>query len=282
MKFKNHIGYRFLTDPDFMMEGIECSAPDVYKKLLSGVQISDLTEDEAARLKAYGHLLYTDKTKAFFVTSTVSDKLDMLKVKKNPTYDWTVFDCIKQGTDYTFMFDEHLAKGIGNKSEWQSGCLRVVRGADNGLGFMHVCFHLDEGSKLHGQALFTYYYVNIKTGEQCSDFYTNKNVQDLEELTYKMLCFIFLSENEFVEIAPGRSNGATKKQGKIVNDLSVPITIINSKWNVTSIRTEGFSVSGHFKLVWTGEGRKVSKMVFVQPYEKNGYVRKAANQSILT
>ena len=78
---------------------------------------------------------------------------------------------------------------------------------------------------------------------------------------------------------PGEKSG-TKKSGKIINSLPVPITIINSKWNITSIRTDGFNVSGHFALYWTGEGRRIPKMIFREPYEKKGYVRKAANKSI--
>lgn len=78
---------------------------------------------------------------------------------------------------------------------------------------------------------------------------------------------------------PGEKKG-TKKSGKIINELPFPLTIINSKWNVTSVRTEGWYVSGHFALRWTGKGREVAKMVFIQPFEKHGMVRKAKMKSI--
>jgi hypothetical protein len=78
-----------------------------------------------------------------------------------------------------------------------------------------------------------------------------------------------------VLVEPGRKYG-TKKSGKLINTFTdIPLTIVNSKWNITSIRTEGFEVKGHFALRWTGEGRKIPKMVFIEPFQKNGYMRKS-------
>ena len=85
---------------------------------------------------------------------------------------------------------------------------------------------------------------------------------------------MYLSENTEVLLEAGRKTG-TKKSGKVINTLPIPLTIVDSNWNITSIRTDGFNVSGHFAIRWVGEGRTEAKMVYISPYEKSGYVRKS-------
>lgn len=273
MRFENHIGYRFLTDDMLAFEAVEAMYPEIAQKFKDHVEMSELEDKKFTSLLS---VVSRQKQTAFYITESVHDKLDMLKVKKNPRYDWSVFNHLGN-KKHTYLLcpsdrDEHGKR-------WDSGLIRFVKDGDM-LFFCHLGFRFDEGSKNYGQSLWTHFYVNSKTNEHCSDFDTNINVKQIEDFVYKCLCFIFLSENEFVEMKPGERSG-TKKSGKIINSLPVPITIINSKWNITSIRTEGFNVAGHFALYWTGEGRQIPKMIFRQPYEKNGYIRKAANQSIL-
>jgi hypothetical protein len=90
------------------------------------------------------------------------------------------------------------------------------------------------------------------------------------------MCFIFLSENEEIVITPGRKHG-TKKSGKLINTLNLPIIIVNSRWNITVVRTEGFNVSGHFRIY--RKDREEPKMILIQPYKKNGYIRRAKNEN---
>lgn len=88
---------------------------------------------------------------------------------------------------------------------------------------------------------------------------------------------MFLSENEEVILMPNQKSG-TKKSGKIINQLKVPLTIVDSKWNITSINNTGFDVSGHFRLQPYGVGMQETKMIFIEPFRKNGYVRKAKSE----
>lgn len=272
MKFKNHIGYRFLVDDDFMMLGLQRKLPDLYKKFENKIPFTD---QEQNTFDAVAHLLRKEEQRAFFVTESVFDKLGMLKVKRNPTFGWTVFRDIEQ-IKYTFLF-EGFRDPVSRK-QYHSGLVRVMKGANGSLGFVHIGFKFKEGMDNFGTATFNYFYANCFTGEEGTEISRSQDILELAEFTYKMMCFIFLSENEFQIVAPGRKYG-TKKSGRLMNDLPVPITTVTSKWNITSIRTEGFAVSGHFHIYHTGPGRTVPKLVFVNPFEKHGYVRKAKNST---
>lgn len=66
-----------------------------------------------------------------------------------------------------------------------------------------------------------------------------------------------------------------KQKNKYFNETKSPIEILDSSWFTTIIRTEGFGVTGHFRLQPYGPGRTMKKWVYINDYEKHGYVRRA-------
>jgi hypothetical protein len=86
-----------------------------------------------------------------------------------------------------------------------------------------------------------------------------------------------LTENTEVEVMPGQRYG-TRKEGKIINSLKESIIVVNSCWNIKIIRTEGFPVRGHAAIRWTGEGRSIAKLVYIEPYQKTGYSRQSGKE----
>lgn len=64
---------------------------------------------------------------------------------------------------------------------------------------------------------------------------------------------------------------------KTVNDTGLDVIVLDSRWFREIIRTEGFTVRGHFRLqpckddagVWT------RKLIFIKEFEKHGYHRRA-------
>jgi len=88
-----------------------------------------------------------------------------------------------------------------------------------------------------------------------------------------------LSELEYVVVKPKGRIG-TRKNGKIANDSQTSIVVVDSSWNKVIIRTEGFSVSGHFRLQPCGKNRSKLKLVYVKPHQKSGYVRGAKRVAI--
>jgi hypothetical protein len=264
MVLKNHIAYRFLTDPTMVIEIIESFYPNEVRSISSG------GEPDPRVLGMY-KMMGTEDQKAYYITETVLNHFDSLNIKKIETekygmqYDWSYFKGLKeQKTTFIFPNNSLLRLWINNGM----------------LHFCHTSFKLKEGSKVNGEMYNIMLYVDMQTGELCEHF-AHKDAKMIELFVYKLLAFFFLSENEMIIVEPGRKHG-TLKSGKLINTFKdIPVTIVNSKWNITSIRTEGFEVKGHFALRWTGEGRKIPKMVFIEPFKKNGYMRKAQKENHL-
>ncbi|TGE20855.1 hypothetical protein [Hymenobacter metallicola] len=87
----------------------------------------------------------------------------------------------------------------------------------------------------------------------------------------KCLIFLKLTEPEIIHLAAGKKYG-TRKKGHY-NATSLPIIIVDSTWNQYIVRTEGFGVSGHFRLQRHGKGNADLKLTWIKPYQKTGYVR---------
>lgn len=272
MRLNNHIALRFLTDDTLAFEVIETTH---FKKVMNILNRHHLENVMNQKCKNLWELVNKDNQKSFLVTETVHDKLDMLKVKRNEYdhYDWTVFSDVAT-CKWTFI--------LYPTEQWDGGgCLRIKIDKDM-IEFCHIGFKFDEGGyrkeiirKGKGQALWTLFYINRFNNDHGSHC-DHQNVKDIYEFVYKLLCFVFLSENEYEVVKPGHSSG-TKKKDKFKNDLPIPVTIINSKWNITVIRTDEFTVSGHFALRRCGVGRTQTRMVYIEPFIKHGYVRRAAS-----
>jgi hypothetical protein len=262
MQLRNHIAYRFLNEPPFLSDILKCLLPTEVENMLR----DKASEEEMMRIAVLHQLLSTNEQKAYYITNTVVDKLDMLKVtNKNGRYDWTVFKNVAD-CKLTFIFKDN-------------SLLRVWI-HDQVIQFIH-CRHIfyNQEEKLKykasGNTNFAQVFINRITGELAENFYQHTS-EGMEETFYKLLCFFFLSENEEIVVNPGKSYGTKKQPDAFSNDANVPVTIVNSCWNITSIRTEGFDVKGHFRLQPCGQGLSDTKMIFIEPFKKEGYVRKAA------
>lgn len=88
-----------------------------------------------------------------------------------------------------------------------------------------------------------------------------------------MLIFMRYCEVETKMVAPGRKQEHVGQ--KYINDTRQPIEIVDSTWFTTIIRSEGFGVKGHFRLQPFGPGMSQRKLVYIKPFEKHGYTRKA-------
>jgi hypothetical protein len=93
--------------------------------------------------------------------------------------------------------------------------------------------------------------------------------------------FIFLefSTLETVTLKPNMKVG-TKKQGNYLNGSNQDVVIVDSTWNKIIIRTGDFAVSGHLRLQPIGEGRTLRKLIYIEGFTKNGYVRNAKKETV--
>lgn len=62
---------------------------------------------------------------------------------------------------------------------------------------------------------------------------------------------------------------------KYINETNQPIEIVDSTWFTTIIRSEGFGVKGHFRLQPYGPALTQRKLIYIAPFEKKGYTRRA-------
>ena len=258
MKLKNHIAYRFLTDDTFAMEMLEAMYPNIMDKIENG---SNKVKHE---IYSFNNLIENNDNKSYWITSTVLDKLNLLKVKRNDNneFDWSIFKDIRSEKITLIFPDNRLLR-----METQQGSV---------LTFMHLKFVKDEGSTGDGEVKWDNFWADLSIPNRLSENFTEKEIKNIDEFIYKLLIFFYLSENELNVLQPNEKHG-TKKTGKIVNELPFPLTVVDNNWNVTSIRLDGFGVKGHFAVRWTGKGRTTPRMVFIKPFEKNGYIRKAKN-----
>ena len=97
----------------------------------------------------------------------------------------------------------------------------------------------------------------------------------------QLLIFTELSELEVVELKPKEKTTSTRKEGKYVNESSSNIVIVDSTWNRTSIRCEGFSVCGHFRLQPCGKDFLDRKLIYIDEFEKEGYIRNAKKETVV-
>ena len=76
------------------------------------------------------------------------------------------------------------------------------------------------------------------------------------------------------------TNRRTKlNKEKYVNEVKQDITVIDSNWFTTIIRSKGFGVKGHFGLRACGKNHQDRRVVWIDSYKKNGYIRKAKKHS---
>jgi hypothetical protein len=252
MVIRNHIAYRFLTDSNLWMEMLEDSFPNIY------TDYEKSGKDLPQNVIGLYHCLCDTDNKSYIVSNSVVENLDMLKVnKKDDHYNWDVFKHLPD-QKITFIF--------------QDGSLLRMVISHNTIWFCHIKFKFKKGDDNHGLMHNVMFYIEKDTMALC-DHFNHPDVIGLEEHIYKFLCFFYLTENTEEIIPPGRVHG-TRKTGKTSNDFKFPITIVTSKWNITTIRTEAFGVRGHFRVQPYGSGSRY-EIIFIAPFEKNGYTRRA-------
>jgi hypothetical protein len=95
--------------------------------------------------------------------------------------------------------------------------------------------------------------------------------------TLTMILFTKFCEVETKIVPPGKKTIHANE--KYVNETKLPIEILDSTWFTTIVRSEGFMVGGEtggfFRWQRCGPGLSDKKYIWVAPFQKNGYTRKA-------
>jgi len=241
----------------------------VYPEIARITKDHDLKDHITPEMMGTYQMITPKDNKSFYITDSVIKNLDLLKVKRNTEgqYDYTIFSNLKPQKCTFITPDNRLVRMLIPDGESSFQML-----------FDYIRYVPDKQKKYYGHMNNCMFYVNRMTGEQCSHF-THPDVKEVENLLYRLLCFIYLSDTEEIILKPGEKMG-TKKSGKLINEIKQPLIIVTSKWNITSIRTEGFKVSGHFRLQPFGKGRNQVRVQWIDPFDKEGYVRGAKKDTL--
>jgi hypothetical protein len=142
-----------------------------------------------------------------------------------------------------------------------------------------LCMIMETKQTTQGQ-MFNYLNFRLRLTDNSYNFPDSDNPHTVGwKETYfiqflQMLFFVEFSQAEFVLLKPNQNNGASKKQGKILNDSRLDVTVVNSSWNKIYINNEGFSVSPHLRWQRCGPNNTQQKLIVISEFKKEGYVRK--------
>lgn len=262
MLLKNHIASRFLSkDEELVMDILVTTYPEETKIVRAAHQESGRSGIEGVvdpKIIEMYALLTNRDNKNYVVTNSVISLLGMLKLSKDgQNYNWAVFKNIKEGR-YTFILPDNKL-------------LRMLV-SGNVIWFIHV----EQGKETNNSANLGWvmFYFDRLTGEPC-EHTSHVDFKKIEPFVYSLLCFMFLTKNDEIDLRPGQKTG-TKKSGKVINSLDYNITIVNSRWNTTVTSIGAFDVSGHFRLYPAGGVRLEPEIIFIAPYKKSGTIVREA------
>jgi hypothetical protein len=122
----------------------------------------------------------------------------------------------------------------------------------------------------------------ISEDEMYGENYTEQAGEDyygkIHDYVMSFLLFYNFTETE-TQIIHGKDTGKQRRiklnDEKFVNDSKNEIEIIDLTYFTKIIRIDEFGVSGHFKVQHYGIGNSESKIIYIDKYQKNGYIREA-------
>lgn len=207
------------------------------------------------------HFLSEKECKHYYITESVLTMCKKIRVKEPYDLEWlnTLQDGKKQ-----LNFGKHFIR-YSKKGDQITGLMGTESPNDKVAG-VYSYFSLPlrssaaEGSGPHDD------YDEHDQSKNISLSYDSQS----SKLFYQLLTFMELAEVQELYVPAGAKTGAKKSEFNLKNDTSFGITVVNTNWNKI-IRTEGFSVDGHLRKQPYGPGRKLRKLIWIDPFHKNGY-----------
>lgn len=216
----------------------------------------DSQEDVDYICSRFHDVIYEADTKFYLFRQSAIDIASRLKFESEK-FDASFLSIIPNGKKVTFLLGDIFYR-------WHK--------MENDIMVMGAYYDKIEKNK---KTDLRWYFFSINLKEDTYTFPPNP-VEPFNQNSWvyfmKLILFTELSELEIVTLAPKQSIG-TKKQGKYKNESDSNVIIVDSSWNKVLIRENGFLVSGHPRLQSFGEKNKYRKYVWIDTYQKSGYVR---------
>ncbi len=269
MKLENHIVRKCLENPtDFTIEVMEA---------IKGSQIT-VEDIEGDRYNDIAHTMSLKGNKNYYVTKSVIERLELLDTKKCMDVEgWKLFQGLPDFKKTYILPD--MPKDYSKYGG--SGYVRVAKYGDIIL-FIHVTSKFlppEQRTRATDASMYiVMLYIDMREGgEGMCDHWKSADGQGLAPFLYSLMCFVELCDNEVVVVEPKAKFG-TQKTGKIINTTLFPITIITNTWNITKVLQGTIWVCGHAQIYWTGPGRTIPKLLYKEPFTKEGYTRRSGKE----
>lgn len=125
-------------------------------------------------------------------------------------------------------------------------------------------------SSIHFKGILVYFKV-----EDNLLFQSKRMTKYIPYILAALNIIAFFEKYADIEIKEVISGGRLKgKKEKYTNDTKSDVKILDSTWFTTLVKSEAFKVRGHFRLQPYGIGLKKQKLIWINDFEKEGYVRK--------
>lgn len=208
-------------------------------------------------------LLSQDRNKNYLLKQSAMIIAERIKAERLLDEDFKFLNRVKEGKKITYLIDSN-------------SFYRWERVGDN-----IMCIYVNANDTPQGKLMqWNLWKFNLDSGNISYPPHEYSDAFEKIMMRFvRLLIFTELSELELVTLAPDRSIG-TRRDGKFVNETKSDIVIVDSSWNKMIFRTTGFAVSGHLRLQRHGKGRNDVKLIYIEEFEKHGYVRKAKSELV--
>ncbi len=169
-----------------------------------------------------------------------------------------------------FKFVEKLDRDTGTLLLPNRGTLAEWR------NISYKLYYVDSALFLAWKDGVNYYHsrVFVKHGDKETGIAFSVDVDKLGQAQGYLLLSVLLFK-QFVEledfVITPRKRRLKVSGEKYLNDSAYRVHVLDSRWFRNIIRTEGFSVSGHFRLQPYGKGKNQHRLTWIAPYTKKGY-----------
>lgn len=258
MKIENTYAARYMTDPALRQLYFDTHVDQHIKdnprfKKARGVK---LLTDQISNLEYFREsraiILQTAHADIMLLSTKAIPLIKKLSLDKIKDHQWTLIDKIEDG-HYVIIL---------NKDEF----LKIWK-YDNRV--VVAIFTRKNGEEQYAMINFT---IDTQEVYVKDDFL----MLGCYEHFLKSMMFIKFTKPETVLI----QGGARKKHNgvKVSNKSRLDVTMVDANWNKITIRTTGFMVGedtgGFWAIRRAGHKKQDIKVVWINPYQKNGYVRK--------
>lgn len=265
MKAKSLFGIQFIEDKnlkDSIFSHFTQWKSKELSEIIDGIPFGDILQvhlsNEFGRTR---DLLSEDKCRQFLITGEVLDMCEKIRVKEPFEVEW--LSQVKDGKRQLNFGDTFI------RYEKKDGVIFAM-GAKNKK--------LENGQHYLSYTFFKFD-LNLKrvSGKSSPDDFDVKppiphaTFDDFAKKTlYQLIMYMELADIEEIFVSPGRSHGVKKSPNKLFNDSHIPMTVVTTGWNKI-IRTTGFDVNGFFKKQHWGPKNQYRKLIWIDPFHKEGY-----------